>query len=452
VIVARSIRARLTLWYAGTILAVLLLLSAVLRDVIRRTLDRQFADSLAYSAAMMAQFFRLEINVYGTVERTVTHIAGEVLFQDRVIEFLQPGGARFATGGWKVSTRAPTLVPPVRVYERPLDERRAPGWRIRLRASAAETVRLERAVDRWFLLVAPTSVILAGALGWWLTGRTLTPVGRMADAAARIAAGEGGERLPIADPADELGRMGTRFNALLDRLEAALAQQRRFLADAAHELRTPIARMRGRVELASLAPDPASDRAALDAMAGELARTSTLLGELLLLARADADPRPAVLAPGYLDDVVLDVLNAFAPVARTVGVALDVEAVDETPARLDAELVHRLASVLVDNAVRYTPPGGRVRVRVGREHGHAVLEVRDTGIGITPEEQERLFERFFRGAAARACAPDGSGLGLPIARWIAREHGGELTLAPAPEGGTVARLELPALTVEPATR
>ena len=214
---SRSIRARLTLWYAGTILGVLLLVSAVLRDVIRRTLDRQFADSLAYSAAMMAQFFRLEIGVYGTVERTVTHIAGEVVFQDRVIEFLRPGGAHFTTGGWKVATRPPTLAPPVREYERPLDETRAPGWRIRLRASAAEPVRLQRAVDRWFLIVAPCSVLLAGALGWWLTGRTLTPVGEMADAAARIDAG-GAERLPIANAGDELGRMGTRFNALLDRV------------------------------------------------------------------------------------------------------------------------------------------------------------------------------------------------------------------------------------------
>jgi two-component system, OmpR family, sensor kinase len=440
----RSIRARLTLWYAGTILGVLLLVSAVLRDVIRRTLDRQFADSLAYSAAMMAQFFRLEINVYGTVERTVTHIAGEVVFQDRVIEFLRPGGAHFTTGGWKVSTHPPQLVPPVRVYERPLDERRAPGWRVRLRASAAETVRLQRLVDRWFFIVAPCSVLLAGALGWWLTGRTLHPVGAMADAAARIDAG-GAERLPIADPADELGRMGARFNALLDRVETALAQQRRFLADAAHELRTPIARMRGRVELAGLAPSPETDRVALQAVSGDLVRASTLVGELLLLARADADPRAAVLAPGYLDDVVLDVVGAFTPVAQAAGVALAVDAVDEAPALLDADLVHRLASVLVDNAVRYTPRGGRVGVRVARENGHAVLEVRDTGIGIPAGEQERVFERFFRGSAARVRAPEGSGLGLPIARWIAREHGGELTLSSGQEGGTVARLALPSV-------
>src|SRR5690606_39009580 len=150
------------------------------------------------------------------------------------------------------------LAPPLRVIHRPLDPDLAPGWQVRLTSSAAPLTRQLAAVDRGALLAIPLAVLLAVVLGWVLTGRTLRPVAAMADAADRISADAYG-RLPVAVPDDELGRLGIRFNALLDRLDQAIATQRRFLADAAHELRTPIARARGAGDLALSLPAGTDD-------------------------------------------------------------------------------------------------------------------------------------------------------------------------------------------------
>jgi signal transduction histidine kinase len=346
------------------------------------------------------------------------------------------------------------LTGPTRSVELPLDSARAPGWRVRVSATTASLDRPLARVDLWLAGALVASVVAAAAGGWWLAGRALRPIGAMAAATDRITAAGPGERLPVANPHDELGRLGTRVNALLDRLDAALAQQRQFLADAAHELRTPIARMRSRVDLALQPTRPgragtsdADVRDTLNAIDRDLARTTVLVDELLQLARADAGVRRPALVPAFLDDVVMDALQTWHAAVERRGLRLEIESMEEAPAALDAVLVDRLVGVLLDNASRYTPAGGRVAVRVRRERGSAVLEVRDTGIGMSDDERARAFERFYRGERARALVPDGSGLGLPIAAWVADVHHAALTLVPneAPNegGGTVARVVFP---------
>jgi signal transduction histidine kinase len=360
------------------------------------------------------------------------------------VEILRPDGTRVAARRVRREW-ARDVVGPARSVVLPLDGALAPGWRVRVTASTAPLDRPLARVDLWLAGAIAVSVGAAAAGGWWLAGRTLRPIGAMAAATDRITAAGHGERLPVANPHDELGRLGTRVNALLDRLDGALALQRQFLADAAHELRTPIARMRSRVDLA-LQPVTSSDadvRATLEAIDRDLARTTELVDELLQLARADAGVRRPALVPAFLDDVVMDAVQAWHATIERRGLRLEVETVEEAPARLDTVLVDRLVGVLLDNASRYTPSGGRVAVRVRRERGAAVLEVRDTGIGMSDDERARAFERFFRGERARTLVPDGTGLGLPIAAWVAEVHGAALTLEPNVGGGTVARVAFP---------
>lgn len=440
----QSIRLRLTLWYAASILLLLVAGTLVARTVVRRSLEREFARALETSSALVRGFFRVEIAEYRQIAPTLDHISGELVIPDRHIHFIRPDGTEFVPGPSVRMVPLPTLAPPLREHRAPLDPGLAPGWELRLIASAATVERQSEQLDRWALFAVPVGAALALLMGWVLTGRTLRPVRAMADAADRITAADAAGRLPIADPGDELGRLGARFNAVLDRLDRALAHQRRFLADAAHELRTPIARVRGAGELAlQAADDPTADRAALQQTQRELEAMSHLVDELLELARSDADVRPAAMQRGFLDDIVAEALPGFAGLARARGVELAVEVPEEAPMLLEPISLRRLVAILVENAIRYSNAGGRVQVRVTADPEHVQLEVLDEGIGIPDAERGRIFERFFRGAAARRMAPDGSGLGLAIAAAIAERHGAPIVLEGREGPGTRALVRFP---------
>jgi signal transduction histidine kinase len=438
------IRLRFTALYAATLLVVLLGAAGILRFALRATLQREFDKSVLSSAGLVQQFFRAEVEEYVTVEATLAHIAGELVFEERAIRIRKPDGALFKIVGAPVRRARRPLSGPVRTVRFALDPNLAPQWDIEVDASAANVIALQARIDRWFGVGIPLLVLCAAVAGWWLTGRTLRPVGRMAEAASRIAPASGA-RLPIDDPSDELGRLGLRFNALLDRLDGALAQQREFLADAAHELRTPIARLRARVEVAMLEPATATATAVLPAIDQELRAVSQQVDELLQLARADAagEDAPMRVESLFLDDVVMDELPRWQPEAQCRLMTLDYSALEESPVVGDASLLPRMVSILVDNAIRYGREGGTVRVRVRPDDGAVLLDVEDDGIGIPEHERSRIFDRFFRGDAARLKRPDGSGLGLAIAAWIVRQHHGTIIVTGGVPRGTLVQVRLP---------
>lgn len=439
------IRVRLTILYAGSMLLLLLGAAAVTRDLLHRELDREFNASLRASSDLVHGFFRAELREHLTIPSTLEHITSEFVFADRRITFVDPDGEAYRVPAMLPSRVETPLVPPLVSHEAPLDRDLAPGWTMRITASAAGLGRHRKEVNDDALLAIPIAVVCAIAVGWWLVGRTLRPVALMADAASRISASQPGQRLPIRDPNDELGRLGQSFNAVLDRLDSALGQQRQFLADAAHELRAPLARARSAIEAAAASGAVEAQREAAALVTREIAAMASLVDELLQLARADADVRQATIADGFLDDVAADALGAFQALAADAGVSLGATRLEETPVRMDATLVRRLIGILVENALRYTPRGGSVDVHVWREAGSAWLEVEDTGIGIDPAERARVGERFFRGRRARAMAPGGSGLGLPIALWVASRHGAAIEFLPrTPAPGTLVRVRFPA--------
>jgi len=303
-------------------------------------------------------------------------------------------------------------------------------------------------VLRLFLLAgALLSLVAALAATWILTGRALRPLERMAHAAEEIGQTQDlSRRLPSGNSNDEVGRLTTSFNRMLQqlqdaysRLQGALAAQRRFVADASHELRTPLTTIRSNAGLMLKREDiTAEDRhAALQDIADESERMSRLVQDLLMLARADA---------GYhLDRATLDIRPIVQDVyrqAQKLHPTRGLELSDNGAASINgnSDALKQLVWILVDNAVKFTPDGGHVRMGLNSENGHVHLTVADEGPGIPEADRERIFQRFYQADPARAS--DGSGLGLAIAQWIAVEHGGTIS-ARNGERGALFEVELP---------
>jgi signal transduction histidine kinase len=421
------------MWYGVATLALLLTALLAMRHFARRALLEAHEAAVERSAALVRSFFRAELAEYRRVDVTVSHLAGELVFAGMTIEFLRPDGTTFATARQPLAAATPPA--PFSRRTQALDDDLAPGWRLRLTISIADLSAARAAIDRLTLVSIPVAALLATLVAWWMTGRALSPVGHMAAAADKLQ-GASGSRLPIANVHDEFGRLGTAFNGLLDRLDKALQEQRRFLADAAHELRTPVARLLGIAEARLTHPPEAQDRQAIEGMAAELRRTSTLIDELLYLGRADSGALSATRVDVFLDDLVSDVVARASLDADAKGLTLDPTGLAETPVRGDATLLARLTTALLDNAVRYTPRGGVIRVTTRKANNDvAQLVIEDSGIGVAEAERESIFARFGRGQAARQLAPEGAGLGLAIARSIVDAHGGTLLVDDSDLGG-----------------
>lgn len=309
--------------------------------------------------------------------------------------------------------------------------------------------RVLRRVRQIMLIGLPLSLLLATLGGYLLAAASLRPVDAMRAQAARITASNLHERLPVSRPSDELSRLSQTFNALLDRVEDAFAQRRRFTADASHELRTPVAIVIGESELAlSVDRAPAEYRSALQVIHGEARRLALIVADLFLLARGDAAEQQLNPEPLFLEELVGDCVDAMSTIARAKGVALEFSPVSEVPCTGDEAMLRRVITNLIDNAIKYTPAGGRVVAEAEpTPGGGALVHVSDSGPGIPPEHQARIFERFYRvqHTTNRIGLGDatGAGLGLPIAAWIANAHGGALRLVRSDAQGSVFELSLP---------
>jgi two-component system, OmpR family, sensor kinase len=292
------------------------------------------------------------------------------------------------------------------------------------------------------LVAGGLGILLLAVLGGGvLVRRGLRPLEEMASVAEGITARRLDRRLALRAPPREVGRLAATFNAMLERLHAAFAAQRRFVADASHELRTPLATIRGRSEVLLLSPTlDAETRDGLVLIRDEAGRMGRLVANLLLLARGD-EARTIARRPVELDVLLLEVARQARVLAQGVSVTLSHE--DQALVLGDADLLKQLLLNLVDNALTYTPPGGRVDLALYVADGSARLAVQDTGPGIAPDELTRIFERFYRPDRARSRRSGGTGLGLAIARWIAEAHGGRIEVESAVGQGSTFTVVLP---------
>ncbi len=291
------------------------------------------------------------------------------------------------------------------------------------------------------LIAGPVALILATLAGYLLAGAALRPVERMRRQAAQISAETPGERLPVPETRDEVQRLGETLNEMLGRLESALARERDFVADAGHELRTPLALLRTELELALRhAESDAELRDAVRCSAEEVDRLTQLADDLLLIARSERGKLPLRLEPVPTSELLASVARRFEWRAEEAGRSVQAVATDGIRVRGDRIRLEQALGNLVDNSLRHG--GGRVRLEAMQVDGVVELHVADEGSGFPPEFLETAFERFSRPDAARAGG--GAGLGLAIVRTIADAHGGETHAANRERGGADVWLVLPA--------
>ncbi len=299
-------------------------------------------------------------------------------------------------------------------------------------------------------IAIPVALLLAWLGGWLLARRSLAPMVRVRDATARIGASNLSERVPFGRSDDEVGQLAAVINGLLARLEQAFAQQRQFMADASHELRTPVAVVKNEATLAlSRTPRTAAEyEDALVVVRAAAVRLQRIVDDLFFLSRADAGELPLRRAPLYLDELVAECVRQVRSLADARAVEIALATPGEAPFVGDEALLHRLLINLLDNAIKHSAPRQSVDVRLSPRDGAYRIEVENRGPAIPRDLQPTIFNRFVRGDAARSHDSDmvtsGAGLGLSIARWIAEAHGGTLELARSDETGTVFVLGLPA--------
>ncbi len=316
---------------------------------------------------------------------------------------------------------------------------------------ALQVGQIERTVRSNFLqavaIAIPIALMLAGLGGYFLARRSFAPVIDMGRRASSIDADSLDARLAIRNTGDEMDELATIFNDMLSRLERSFVQQRQFMADASHELRTPIASLRAEASVAlSQTRSSADYERSLQNVRDDARRLSAIVDDLFTLARLDAEEGILQRTEFFLEEVLLESVSRIQPLAQDRGVALTFHPSVEARCIGDPVLVDRIVTNLLDNAIKYASTGCSVLVELESADGTHVVRVSDNGAGIPGAAQAHIFDRFFRAdeARTRSTMAGGAGLGLSIAWRIARAHGGDLVLTSSDERGTVFTLTLPA--------
>ena len=302
------------------------------------------------------------------------------------------------------------------------------------------------------LLIVPF-VLLLGAIGsYWLSARAFAPINRLTRTARRIKAGDLHERVPVPRNKDEMHSLALTFNEMIERLDKAFARQRRFVADASHELRTPVAAIRSMTDVALAQSAPLEREEYLTILRdvnAEAERLGNLISDLLELARTDENQLILECEPVRLELLTVDVAATTETLAAEREITMEV--VTHGPVTVLGDEVRLIQVImnLIDNAITYTNAGGKVTLEVDIQGKNARLTVRDTGIGIAAEHLEHIFERFYRVDPARSRAAGGTGLGLAIVEWIVRAHGGKITVESQVGQGTTFTVMLPLVAQAP---
>ena len=466
-----SLRARLTLWYTIVLGLPLVLFAIVSYFVFAQALRERTDHFITDALAVFAREVNAERRNKESAIDAITTTVNELRFRDVRVIVRDAKGAVVAmatesdegqgndgdrvvvalTGATADSVDA--IVPGPRggdrIMTRPLVIDRE-KFLLTGAYPMGDVVDILARIQVMFFVAIPLLLVVAGMGAYFLARRSLAPVGDMAVRADAITATNIHERLPVAG-ASELARLAQVFNQLLDRLDTAFSQQRRFMADASHELRTPTAVLKAEAEvtLARENRTEAEYRESMSVILQSSRRLTRIVDDLFLLARADAGHLVARDEPLYLEEVVHDATRAMVQVGEARGVHVELKQMTQAPFRGDPDLLGRLLLNLLDNAVKYSPSGATVEVTMLAEPGRHVISVVDQGPGIAPDKVESIFERFYRGDAARSRAEgsvtDGAGLGLAIARRIAVAHGGTLAVTSSRPGRTEFRITLPAL-------
>ena len=334
----------------------------------------------------------------------------------------------------------------VRLYSTALMENGVVYGVIQVGESLAPLGNTLRSVTIELLLIVPF-VLLLGVLGsYWLAARAFAPIDRLTRTARRIEAGDLHERVPVPRSRDEIQSLALTFNEMIERIDKAFKRQRRFVADASHELRTPVAAIRSMTDVVLAQKEAIASeeyKTVLRDVNAEAERLGHLINSLLLLARSDENQVLFECEPVRLDLLAADVAATIEPLATERGITLKVIAKQEITITGDEVRLIQVIMNLLDNAVIYSNSGARVTIEVKTELNHALIIVNDTGIGIAADQLDHIFERFYRVDPARSRAMGSTGLGLSIVDWIVRAHKGHITVESEVGKGTTFTVALP---------
>jgi signal transduction histidine kinase len=413
------LRLQLTAWYAGVLLLVLAVLGVGLFLTVRRQMARHLDVSLRAAAAALEQAARIRETERATAHGAVVDAVDELHIPDRSLYLLDDD-------------------------LHPIKPAVLPDWIRDALRHAAEGKHPYRNLDgpdgRELRVYAER---FTGTTGTRYVAGVIADRMELEDEYASLIEAFAAAALAALALVAVGGSLLVRKSAAP--VERSMEQMRRFMADAAHELRTPITLLRTRAEVAGgQEREPARDAATFQAIEREAARLGDIAGGLLTLARADAGEWPVVRETLYLDDAIAGAVDATRAVAEQRRVFVEVGSFEEAKITGDPALVRQLLLIVLDNALKFTPAGGRVRLDVSAENGRAAVLVSDTGVGIPPEDLPHVFERFYRGDRARHQAGvGGAGLGLSIAQWIASVHGARIDIASEPGRGTRVAISFP---------
>jgi heavy metal sensor kinase len=307
---------------------------------------------------------------------------------------------------------------------------------------------------RYLLMFAPLMLLAASTFGYWVSARALSPVDALTRNARNISGSDLSRRLEPLHTGDELQRLSDTLNEMLSRIETAFLRVTQFTADASHELRTPISLIRTEAEIALRKSRTDEEyRDALFHILTEAETTSSMVEKLLSLSRADADAQGLEIRPVDLREMIMRAAAEWRTVAsvRTLGFTETASGGDLRVAG-DKSALQQLLNILLDNAVKYTPSPGSVSLSLEERGDWAVLKVVDSGLGIAPEDQTRIFERFYRVDKARSRELGGAGLGLAIALWIVRQHNGSISVESTVGKGSTFEVHLPLQRANPQVR
>ena len=459
-----SVRARLTIFHIVVLTVVLVVVGGIIYGLLARALYARIDESLLAVLQIAATSLDNDLDEGQDAADAARSTAAELASRRQMLAIYDANGGLLAESGRDddVEIHLPALdtIPLDDTQLTTMAETRDGDDRHRLAtrritlpahdvtyivvagASLEPTDEELEAVRDTLGYVVPIALLLSGLGGWLLAHRSLAPVAGMAEHARRLGGEDlGGGRLPVANPRDELGQLAETFNDLLGRLESSMKQQRQFMADASHELRTPITTTRAaaNVALQQRHREEEEYRHALSIVEQQATRLSHIVDDMFTLARADAGNYPIRRQPLYLDEVVDEVVSGARVLASAKDVRITFNGTRSASFLGDEELIRRMVINLLDNAVRHSPGGTVVDVNLRNVDTQYAIVVSDQGPGIAPEHQPHIFERFYRVDAARArgSRDGGAGLGLALVQWVAERHGGRATLtASSPTGST----------------
>ena len=455
-----SLRLRLTLLYSAILATTLIAFGALLYVTLSRATLNLVAERLADEAQQLIAAREFQLNrIVLPARKFVTSetfvqtrsLDGQVTDRtDNLSDFILPlSDTALATLDRGKAATETAVVGDERllVYTRVLKVGGQPLGMVQVARSIEAQDQALRSLRGILIAASALATLIAFGVGWVLSGTALRPINRITQTAQAIGnSRDFSRRLDYRGPVDEVGRLATTFNGMLEELQAAYRQeeqalraQRRFVADASHELRTPLTTIRGNIGLLQRDPPISDDDrvAALADMADESERMSRLVTSLLMLARADAG-RQLRSEPIAVRPLIEDLCRKVRPLDPNRVIACD--EVQDVVVEGDADALKQVLLILLDNALKWTPPEGTIRVRTAAEDGRVAICVEDTGAGIDPAALPHIFERFYRGDTARTGG--GAGLGLAIARTLIEAQGGTIAVTSRPGAGSTFTVSL----------